>query len=66
MIGTPIKNTRGRETIALELASEVVATHLVLHAGWTIDLTFPKFRLQAQNVNKLFNIKALAALMTIC
>src|SRR5215467_6914907 len=66
VIGSPVENACGRQPVAFELTPEILATHLVLHSGWTIDLTFLVLPLQAQKVNKLFIINALAALVTVC
>jgi len=62
MIGTPIKDLRGGEPVTGELAPEVFAGHLVLQLAETQILWHATVPLQAQRVNKMFIIKALAAI----
>jgi hypothetical protein len=66
MIRPPVQNSGCRKSIPLELTPEVLATHVVLHHGWTTDLTFLAFPMQAQNVNNMCIINALAAFAKLC
>jgi hypothetical protein len=66
VVRSPIQNSGRGKTVPLELAPEVLAAHVVLHAGWTTDLTFLEFPLQAQNVNNVCIINALAAFEDVC
>jgi hypothetical protein len=62
MIGTPVKDVRSRQAVALHLTAEVTALHLALQLAETQTLRHMTVPLQAQKVNNLFIIKALAAI----
>ena len=62
MIGTPVEDVRGRQPVTGKLTPEVTAGHLVLQSAETQILRHATVPLQAQKVNKLFIIKALAAM----
>jgi len=66
MIGTPVQDVGGCQAKAFDLPAEVFRNHRVPPSSRTQSFHFRQPSLQAEKVNKLFKIKALAARTATC